>query len=118
MLASKYKHTGDMGDLQQAILQAEAVVAADNCDRAANLNRLGTLLAEKYERTKAMEDLELAIQWAKGTVAATPTDHPNLVPHFNNLVMVLANMYLRTNSEKRPSTSRSCSRKGGPYRPN
>ena len=64
-LKSRYKHTGKMEDLEEAIRvarQAVNITPKDHPDLAAMLNNLGNKLGHRYVCTGKMEDLEEALQ--------------------------------------------------------
>jgi hypothetical protein len=70
-LGSRYKRTGDVTDLEEAIQVArQAVVSSpeDHSDLARSLNNRGNSLGTRYERTGDMTDLEVAIQVARQVV--------------------------------------------------
>ncbi|RYP13603.1 hypothetical protein DL765_006804 [Monosporascus sp. GIB2] len=87
-LFSRYERTGNMNDLEAAILKAEIAVSAipeDHPDRAAMLNILGSMLFSRYLRTGIMNNLEEAILKAEIAVSAIPEDHPDRAAMLNNL---------------------------------
>jgi tetratricopeptide (TPR) repeat protein len=62
-LGSRYKRTGDMADLEEAIQVDRRAVAStpeDHSDLASCLNNLGNELESRYQRTGDMADLEEA----------------------------------------------------------
>ena len=98
-LEIRYKRTGKIEDLEEAIQvarQAVDVTPKDHPDLAAWLNNLGTKLESRYERTGKMEDLKEAIQVARQAVDVTPKDHPDLAAWLNSLGTKLESRYERT----------------------
>jgi hypothetical protein len=86
MLESRYKRTGAMADLEEAISVARQAVdatPADHPDCPGYLNNLGVMLESRYKRTRAMADLEEAIGVARQAVDATPAYHPDRAGRLN-----------------------------------
>jgi len=67
----RFKHTGRMVDLDEAIRRAEQAAmetTAGDPDQAKRMSVLGNMLETKFERTKRMLDLDTAILYAKRAV--------------------------------------------------
>ena len=64
MLKTRYKRTGKIEDLEEAIRlsrQTVVITPIDYPDLAVYLNGLGTQLERRYERTGKIEDVKEAI---------------------------------------------------------
>lgn len=88
LLGKRYKRTGDLDDLEQAIKQSAEIVAAtpsSHPKRPQRLTSLSNYLFKGFNRLGALDDLEKATQACEGAVTATPPDHPNRVDMLNNL---------------------------------
>ncbi|KAL4735583.1 CHAT domain-containing protein [Aspergillus similis] len=107
-LASLYWQTGNLQDLDAAIMHAELAAAIVNADRAVAvtpydhpnravyLTSLSLRLLNSYERTGNLQELEAAITNADLAVAATPDSHPKYAGRLNNLSNYLSSRYRRT----------------------
>jgi len=98
-LLSRYERTGNIGDLEVAISNAEQAISAtpkDHPDRAAMPSILGSMLSSRYERTGNIDDLEAAISNAEQAISATPEDHPDRAAMLSNLGSMLSSRYERT----------------------
>lgn len=98
-LGDKYKFTGAMRDLEEAIkFSREGVhrVTGDS-KRWVHLNTLGALLGAKYRRTHVTVDLEEAIRFTQKAVDETPS-RLNRSFCLNNLGHLLNKRYASTDS--------------------
>jgi len=75
---SLFLKTGQLDDLNQAILQANNELPTDNNpDYAPRLRDLVTMLAVKFQHTNSLDNLQDAIFRAQEMVASTPQEHPD-----------------------------------------
>jgi tetratricopeptide (TPR) repeat protein len=89
-----HEQTGDMNDLEAAIVEAKeavAVTSLNNLNRAANLNNLGMLMYQRYTRTGNADDLEQAFELGEQSVE-TSMDmlgeaHPIILSSMENLAL-------------------------------
>ncbi|KAL2192307.1 CHAT domain-containing protein [Corynascus similis CBS 632.67] len=99
MLESRYRQTGEMADMEEAIRvtgQAVGLALHDHPHRATCLNSFGGMLQNRYQRTGEMADLEEAIEMTRKAVESTPHDHPHRAFYLYNLGTMLGNRYERT----------------------
>jgi tetratricopeptide (TPR) repeat protein len=93
-LESRYKCTGKVEDLEEAIQVTRQAIKVTPKDRVAGfLSNLGIALESRYKCTRKIEDLEEAIQVTRQAIKVTPKDHPGLVGCLNNLGSRLQSRY-------------------------
>jgi tetratricopeptide (TPR) repeat protein len=99
MLSSRYRYTGKLEDLEDAITHTQRAVGMtpnNHPDMLGMLNNLGGMRFQQYQRTGRMEDLEASITNAQRVVHFTPDNDSNLAARLNNLGTMLSSRYERT----------------------
>lgn len=92
---SRYKRSGDPGDIIQVIKWGKAAVTdtpLDHPNRGNRLNNLGNWVNSSYSRFGVLEDLEEAIRWGEEAMATSP-DHPDRASRLSNLSGRLVRKY-------------------------
>src|SRR5207237_1118388 len=94
-LRDRYARTGELADLEAAIVAFQQAVQAcpsNSPERPARLSDLGNGLRDRSARTGELADLEAAIV----ALQATSPDSPDLPPLLNHLGAGLSNRYAHT----------------------
>ncbi|OJJ78795.1 uncharacterized protein ASPGLDRAFT_62291 [Aspergillus glaucus CBS 516.65] len=98
ILASRYKATGNLNDLEEAIRLTREVLESDTDDldlQSKADNNLSVLLHYSYQERGALADLETGIKHAKKSVDTSP-DKITYASRLNNLSTLWARHYERT----------------------
>lgn len=101
LLAARYRESGSLDDLREAIDLAKQAVDATPVgypDRAEFLASLGSRIGYRFARDGQIEDLETAIQFTQQAIDATSKESPWRAQYLGNLGDLLRDKYAHTNS--------------------
>ncbi|KAJ2931097.1 hypothetical protein H1R20_g5979, partial [Candolleomyces eurysporus] len=100
LFISRYKHTGQIVDLDDTISAVKRAVAlftededGDPVDIAVQLTNLGKFYKLRFERTNQLEDLNDSISNQQTSVGITPDEYPQLPYWMDNLATSLAERF-------------------------
>ncbi|KAI1303461.1 CHAT domain-containing protein [Xylaria venustula] len=95
----KIERTGDLNELQMAIMRCEEALAETPHDRQAKayqLHKLATLSGNKFEETDDIDDLQIAILKSEEAIAVVPYNHPRRAALVYTFAFSLLFRFIRT----------------------
>jgi tetratricopeptide (TPR) repeat protein len=101
LLSDRFKHTGSMDDLDQAISMIRKGLNAtphDDSHQARFLYTLGNMLGDRFKHTGSMDDLDQAISIVRNGLNATPHDDSEQARFLYTLGNMLGDRFKHTGS--------------------